>query len=724
MSTVGRRFLTNARASTLVDLVIAMGSTAIIALTVRLVWPRFGHWGDNAESFLPLWHYLGSELRQGRFPLFDHERWAGANLIGEAAYGVFNPVTLMNALFVSLGDNLSLAAFAVAVEFLAILSAGVYLLARAYGAGRSASLIAAIIVPFGGFTLFYGAGNWMSGLMSITWVVHFWWTARAYTTGRIGPGAALLTGALAATVGNPYAVLGVLVVLFALAVELLIARNPRRLGGLVAVGAVVGTVVLFVYLPLLGVLDQIARPVSQALMNTNYLTPSLSDLLALSSPGYLPRMNAWFETNDLVPSTYLSFIVLPLLPWLNWSSLRDWRPRVSLFAAGLIFALIALGPEQLWLFRWPIRLVEYLFVAVAVIAAVLLSTALASTHRRRRTILSAVAVVASIAMSIAANPDDLRFHVLAAAVTVVLVAVGLALVPRFGIKAIVVVTIVGTAILAPAQAHRFGWHQQNVADDADLDVVESLSTVRAASTTFEGSVLQVASIWDLSRDTTALAEGELAFGNISRAAGNASLNNYTGIMFEDFAQALLIDYRGSIDTEFSLRTLTTPVSGIYRAPLVDALGVSTLVIRRGEFGAGTLVDQLPGWHVADESINRLVLVRDEPLDAAHLTTHDVVADVIEQQGESLVIDVQSERGGSILVDRLAWNGYSATVDGVSVPVSTGPAGLLEIEVPAGSATLRLDYEIPNLALGLMLVSLGALGGVTHVILWRRRRTSE
>ena len=77
-------------------------------------------------------------------------------------------------------------------EFMALLGIGTYVLTRVCGASRSPSVIAAVIVPFSGYTLFWEAGNWASGFMSIMWVVHVWWAARAYSTGRMGPGPAVL----------------------------------------------------------------------------------------------------------------------------------------------------------------------------------------------------------------------------------------------------------------------------------------------------------------------------------------------------------------------------------------------------------------------------------------------------------------------------------------------------------------------------------------------------
>lgn len=708
------------RRSLLLDAGIVAVVIAVISVLVKIAWPRFTFWGDNSESFLPLWHSLGTELRSGRLPLFDHERWGSANIVGEAAYGIFNPVTLVNAVGVSYLDDLALGSYVIMTEFLVLLGVGVYLLARSYGAARSASVIAAIMMPFSGFTLFYEAGNWASGLMSVTWVVHFWWTSRAYATGRMGPVWAVLAGALAATVGNPYAVLGILLVLFALALELLLGKDLRRLGGLVAVGAAVGTVVLFVYLPLIGVLGQIDRPIGTFVSNTNYLTPSLSDLLGLSSPGHLPRMRAWSATSDLVPSTYLSWLILPLIPWLSWESFRRWRSRASLYAAAFLFLLLTLGPDQLWLFRWPVRLVEYFYVALVVIVALLLSSGLQTTFRRRRLILSAVAVAATFFTAWSSNPSLWGFHLAATALGAGLVALAIALVGRFGNRAVLACLIIGTAIISPAQGAQFGWQFQQVGGDVDLSAPNRVSAVREGARDFEGSVLQISNIWDL-RGTSSVLDGQLVFGNIRTAAGIIGLNNYSGIGFPPFAKTFDMDFRGSIGSNFDLDDLTDPVGRGYEAPLVDALGVSTLVIGRTMEGAEQLARDLDvdGWSEVQRTGVRIVMVRDTPAPPAVVTSGTVKAEVLEERGESLEISVSSPEGGTLLIDRLAWAGYTARVDGAPVPVGTGPAGLLEVEVPPGSGTLTLGYETPNLRLGVVILLLGALGASTHALIWRR-----
>ena len=107
-----------------------------IALLTKIADPMFGFWGDNAESFAPLWHHLGSELREGRWVSMDPMGWAGGNYLAEAAYGVLNPVSLANFVLMSFFDDLARGIFVVMVEFLALLAMAVFLLARSYGAGR------------------------------------------------------------------------------------------------------------------------------------------------------------------------------------------------------------------------------------------------------------------------------------------------------------------------------------------------------------------------------------------------------------------------------------------------------------------------------------------------------------------------------------------------------------------------------------------------------------
>lgn len=702
------------------DLGLVLVAVVAIGLLVKVVWREFTFFGDNAESFFPLWHMYGTALRAGEPFLFDPNGWGAGNVMAEAAYGVFNPVTILNALFISLTDRLSLAGFLVMLEFLVILGWGVYMLARSYEASRTAAILVGIITPFAGYTLYYEAGNWASGLMSAVWVVHFWWSARMFMQSRIGPLLPFVFGFLAATVGNPYSVVGILVVLFGLAFERVLRRDWRPLIGLVVVGALVGTAVILAYAGLLATLGVIDRPVDGALVsNTNYLTPSLGDVLGLSSPTYLPRITAWFQVHDLVPSAYLSWAVLPLLPWIRWRAMPHWRAKLSLLAAGLVFLALTLGPDHLWLFRWPIRFIEYVYICLAVAFAVLISPGLAKSRIALRTTLSLAAVVVSLYLAFSSRPSLGSYHLVVAAAAIVLVlAVRFTVVSERSRHWLLAIVAAGTLVITPFQANLFGWSHQSVEPGVDQRPPADLSIVRHAWQDIDGRVLQIAELGAL-HGTDAVAQGQLVFGNIGRAAGIDILNRYTGINFEAFKDGLGFDYRGTVGTYFPISFLWTPLAPDIDVPVVDALGIDTLVISKTRHDLASLDERPAGWRISEDSEYRVVLTRTEPIDhpavssLGNVTVSDAVA-----TGTDMSFDIESTTGGSVVLDRLGWPGYTIALDGRPLEHETVPYGLIRVDIPAdASGTVTVTYEAPGLRLGIIVAGVGLLGAVTYQVLW-------
>lgn len=706
---------------------LAAAGVIVISLLVRLVWKDFTFFGDNAESFFPLWHAYGTALRAGEFFLFDHAGWGGANVIGEAAYGVLNPVIVVNAILISLTDHLGVAGFILMVEFLVLLACGVYLLARTYGAGRKASILVGAIAPFAGYTLFYEAGNWASGLMSVVWVVHFWWSARTFAGGRIGPLLPSVFGFLAVTVGNPYSVVGVLVVLIAVGLELLLARTYRRFAGLVVVGAIVGTAVVLTYISLVYALPQIDRPVAGALIsNANYLTPSLGDLLGLSAPTYLPRFDAWHLTHDLVPSTYLSWIILPLLPWVKWRAMGAWKPNASVLIAGLVFLILTLGPEQLWLFRWPIRFVEYFLICALIVFAMLLSRGLAVDHRRKRAAFSLFAVGVGLYVSVSSTPPFWRYHLIFTIAVLLLTFALLISYRRFGLTGLMVVGLVGTAIVTPAQAWVFAWSNQSVTTAADRRAPVDLSVIRDQSVALEGRVLQIANV-EHAASASAVANGELLFGNTGFAAGVDTMNRYSGINFLAFKSAMAFDYRGSVFDSFRLESLWSPISEDWPIDAIDALGVDTLVVGQGREDVDELSALVAnGWHVVEDDTARVVLRRDEPIEhPVVFSAHGATVSNTAERGNDITFRVRTPAGGGVLLDRLAWIGYSATLDGRPLPIGTGPYGLMIVDLPAGAeGDVSIRYEVPGLTVGMTIGATGLVAAVVYQVIWWRRRPIE
>jgi hypothetical protein len=164
------------------------------------------------------------------------------------------------------------------------------------------------------------------------------------------------------------------------------------------------------------------------------------------------------------------------------------------------------------------------------------------------------------------------------------------------------------------------------------------------------------------------------------------------------------------------------------APLIDALGVSTLVLQNDSVPGNDEREPRPGWHIEERSTERTVWVRDEPLGYAGRVTWttpgmDVTGDVSAAQRET--VEYSADEDGRIAMARLAWPGYTATVDGQEISVENGPAGLVVLDVPAGDHTVVLDYEPPGQVIGMAAAGAAAvLVALQSVFWWWQRRRSR
>lgn len=707
----------------LVALFLAV-ATAAIASIAQWRGAFFFYVGDQHEQFAPLWHVFGTSLRAGHWPTMDPAGWMGGNYAAEALTGIWNPVNLVNFVLVSHFDDLSLAAFTVMVEMLGILAAGVYLLAREYGAARAAAVIVAIAVPISGFTLWYEASGWPAGLMAFTWVTHFWWAAHRHARGAMSPFVPFLFGTLAMTTGNPYAPLGLVVVLAALSVDLVLRRRFAALTHLVVMGACVGAVALLVFLPLLGSSEVTTRESLAAIANDTFLVPDAGDLLASSVPTYLPSMSTWAAGRlEAVPTTYFAWFLLPLLPWIRWRALPV-RRLVSVFFVGGCYLLATLGPSNLWLFRWPVRLVEYLYLATAIVFAVALSVGLATDHPRRRRAATAVVVVVGGYLAWAVRPDLLPVHMLGVAVVAVLVVALLFAYGRHGLPGLAAVVVVGCAAVLALQASAFPASPPTDSDDDAAPFVYpayDLRRIVAGTADYRGTVLQIAQLDGVT--TEEMRSGEILFGNLPRAAGVQSVASYTGMGFVDFARELCMDYRGATCSA-AFERLWQPADSGTDAALVDVMRVSTLVLQHSLLpGIEAAVPPL-GWRLVDSSPARTVWIRDEPLpDSGRLSWSSPGVDARTENDAPQREQVRytADTPGRVMFARLAWPGYSAMVDNDPVPVVPSSTGLLAVEVPAGDHTLVVEYATPGLRLGRLALLVAVSVVLAQTVLWYVRR---
>lgn len=698
---------------------VGVGVIVTVVMTIPfLQHHQFYYRGDNPESFIPLWHHFGQQLRAGHWPTMEPSGWAGGNYAGEGTYALWNPVQLCAYVIVSLFDDLATAAAVVQIGFLALLGTAVYLLSREYEAGRIPAVAVAVGVPATGFTMYYEAAGWPAGLMAFTWVIWFWWAARRQVRGHLWPFVPFLVGALGMTTGNPYAALGIVVVLSGIAVELLVRRAYRLLGGLVLTGACVGAVAALVFLPMAGTLPVTDRPQTAMLSNDMFLVPHLSDMLLSSAPTYLPGIVNWNgAVLEQLPSTYFLWFAMPVLPWLRWRGRRrTHRPLTSLVVITAVYGALSLGPSNVWLFRWPIRLIEYFYVGVAVLLALVLSRGFARDHVRERLLATVGIVAAGAYLSFALRPDLYRMHVMAGLGVLSLVLAAVYVSCRRGPVAGGALLVVGTAVVVTYQTSRLPVGIESTTATGGQPP-SSIAQVRDATSFYRGPVLQLSAETSLgvaSRTQT----GELLFGNEGLMSGHESLVRYSGMGFQDFTRALCMDYRGQFCPEaFDRVWAPDEETGV---PLIDLLRVQTLVLDARMFPGPVAGPPPGGWSVVARDDLRTVWVRNRPSTyEGRLSWASPGIDIRSDRSRAEVesVSFRATDDGTLTFARLNWPGYSATLDGEPIAVRTGSAGLLRVDVPAGRHVLTLRFESPGLSLGVGLLAVAVPVSLGQTVLW-------
>ena len=207
-------------------------ATMIAAVTTAAALPfladrSFYLSGDSIAQWLPVNRRIGELLRSGDSHLMDPTLWRGGNFIGEARFGVWNPLTLLIDVAISVIDDLAVAMLLVSLAYLLLLAIGVYFLAREYGAAGWPSAVVGVVGATAGWTLWMDAAWWTPHLASLAFTPFVWIAARRVARSASGPGWLVLAGALCVTAGNPYSNILVLVIVVGVAIEF----ADRRVGG-------------------------------------------------------------------------------------------------------------------------------------------------------------------------------------------------------------------------------------------------------------------------------------------------------------------------------------------------------------------------------------------------------------------------------------------------------------------------------------------------------------
>jgi hypothetical protein len=698
------------RRSGLVPTVLA-GLVAVTGLLPLIRNQYFYYWDDTAAAFMPGWHAIGTRLLDGSLPFMLPEFWSAGNFAAESLYGLYNPVIMADSVVIALLPDLAVGAIVVKLQFMVILAIGVYLLCREYGARTRFAFVAGFAMPFAGYTMYFDAVGWMSALIAFSWIPHVWWSTRGAAQGRRNPLIAIVFGYLAMSTGNPYGAVGVVVVYMALLVELLVNKHWTDVRTLVVSGAAVALTGSITYLPLLLTTSVTVRSQSDV-ANDGSLVPSIGDVLNLSSPTALPHMQAFASIGMTVPVGYLAWFIVPLLPWIRWHSVARLRSAaVSLAVFAGAFTLLTLAPSNLWMFRWPLRLLEYLQLPALVVIAVALSAGLHRTHLQRRALITTGLLLLQVYLAWAGKPDLIGTHAIGFGVTVALAALTLtayyrrpsSLAPALAAGGLVLMVLQSTQWFTGNYNFTPWKFPHNVAQLHDQ------FAERYPGTTF---VVSIPAKIPPGQHAPYPQWNDLLSGSAWHTAGVRSVNGYSGISFEHFVNALCIAYYGGTPCADTIPRLVSTSPGT-ALPWYDAMKLDTIVVQNSG-GYDDIARVLPpNWQVSDEggvTVARRLSAQPWPDGRLAEATPGLTA-----SSDSTPTD-QTERvsvtgSGTLTFARLAWPGYSAQLDGHDIPVSASPGGLLQVAVPSSAprgSQVTIKWATPGSGLAIGLFAAGAL----------------
>lgn len=703
--------------------VVLAGIAAPLAVT-----RNFYYWDDTAGAAVGVWQRIGGQVLAGHFPVLETDMWRGGNFAAEAATGMWNPVMVGLMVITHPLDNIALAITVAKAALFVILALGLYVLTREYGAGRWPAALVGTAMALSGYTLYMDGTSWINGLAITAFTPWLWWAARRHLEGRGSILWSVLAGYLLVSTGNPYGMLAFGGVMGALGVEMVIRGKARKLWWIAAQIVVGLLVAVIIYLPFL-MTSSIGNRAQSATHNDEFMAPGLSDLLGMSTPGFQPYIQMFGAPYMTFPGLYLGWFVLPLAPWLRWRRLGEaWRVWSGAAAFGLFYLLLVLGPSQIWMFRWPARLLPFLTLAIFVILARALTGGLQRDHRGARWAVSSGLIVMGAWQAYSDRPEHSTWAILSAVGVGLLTAVFLRVRSVRGRG-----YAVGAVGLLGVLALQLYWMPSN-ASVTNYDFPATRSQMQENfGGRYEGLTIQVADLFKLPRDATE-PEGawrDILFGNTYSVSGVESTTAYTGIGFTTHDSALCLNYFGATCRDAWFTLWEKPKGE--DVPLVDMLGARTVVVQK------TLVasPQTPeGWEKTEETRYVNVFRRTAPLSfpEGRVSTYgravEVSADMGRGTSETVAVSsgVGSVHDRTLTFSRLAWPGYAVTLDGAELEPVVGSAGLLQVVLPENvkSGELAVGFTPPGWELGLTCLGVATLIAIALSVfdhVRRRRRNS-
>lgn len=698
---------------------------ALLGLVPLLFNSQFYFFADTPDGAYGQWYELGQQLRAGTWPIMNPAAWSAGNYLAEGQWGLWNPLVLGIALFVSFSTSAVVASTVVKIVFLVIGALGVYALVRAHGGSRPWAAVAAGLAPFAGFTLFMDATSWATNLF--TWALFAWSVAmlRVWVDrGRAWILAAFVAVYLLVTIGYVQGTIMLVFYFGALLVEALVRRDTPSLLRVLAIGLPAGLIALAVYLP--GVLTASVTARASGIANDGFLVVTLTGLFSSSVPSGQVDLTGWWGRYTEVPLLYITWL-LPLLAFVPWKRVRRARaPLMALALFGVLATMLAVGPSELGPLRFPARTMPWIaLTAISLLALVLSRSAGRWVFTRARVLTAGALWLLPYWLAFSQVPQGWRRHAVFAALTGVALAVIVLVWKRLGgrRRAVLagVVIAATTAIVVGAQSF---FYADTLISRAPYPDDAAAYTEGMPSGSGEGIVV------GSPLGMPAEAFSETAFANMWYLTDHVSvLNLYTPVEFRAMADDLCLTYDGrTCPDAFARLFADDPESGQL---LVDLLSIDSVQLLASD---GLTIDDLlaidvpSGWTRTWQGDFSVVITRDVPTPTVGSVTwasDGVDVEVVDEEALSTTFEVRSvpADGGTVALSRLAWPGYS--VDGAELgdPLR-GYLTTVELDASATDSRITVRYDPPGWPLVLGAMAAAPLLTAAFAVLSIRRRAAR
>ncbi len=681
---------------------------------------RFYYLDDTQNQGMGSMHLVGRLIRDGELASVMSQLGAGGNLAVDPQYGLFFPPKLALSVFVSLFDDVNLAAILIMAFFNVVLCLGVVLLLRQGGASPLLSLAGAGSIATSGF-LFLWSTNWQPNLWSYA-LVPWLWLALERRNSVLSVASVTLLTWLIVGFAFPFATVAAAGLCFAWFLgRLLVRRDPFRtlLPKILAGGAgvLIGAIA---YLPLASSIDWTVR--RSEITNDGTLVPNLTELFLSSSPVASTEISFWGGQVASSPIMYLGWFLLPLVALIDWKSVR-WRsgllPTAAVFT--VVILLLTQLPSDFGAIRWPFRFLS----GVAIAITVLLISAVVSGGvkvTRVRAGLAYGSVLLAAFLSYGRNPIEVRQTIAWMIVDLILVTALLLAASQRWRAGVAGVALIGVFAGQAAMIIGLGPRGQNpdVGDWGAPARISELGVPPVPEKT-PGLVLRGR---DPEAEPARLEDG-IGVGYVSTYHDRYLGQSYSSVSQRYLHGATCADYLG----------YTCPQAGEFLLAeeprtgqrWLDLLGYEYLMLGP-EYGY--LEDALgSGWEEVESDEVFTTWQKTADVARADITYTDPGVTIGDGTvaGDTHTYTVDAPDGGLVVLREVAWPGWKAELDGRPLQPVFLENILVGVELPEGaSGELVVRYDaIPTGPLA--LAGIGALlliAASQGVYLLERRRNAR